>query len=323
MSTRTRQEASTDVDARGRPAPDEAPLDDEDVGITDLHARDYVGIVRRSVKRAQDDELPDAAAAIAYYGFLAIPALLLISVGVFALFASPSAIESIVDRLGRVMPAEAVALLENGLTRTVEQGGGLTMILVGGLVALWTASGAANAVMRALNRVHDADESRTFVKQRLVGLTIVLVGIVSFALVFGLLVLGPKLTSWIGGALDAEGAVKLAWYVGQWPILLVGLLVAFGAVLFLGPDTGDRRWRFLTLGAGIAVALWLAASGGFAIYVSLFGSYNQTWGSLAAVIIMLIWLWLSALALLFAAEVDSETERTRQRVATRGGGSAA
>jgi membrane protein len=316
MSNRATRRSSADVDERLRPPPDEAQLgEDEQLGITDLHAREYVGIVKRSAKRAVDDQLPDAAAAIAYYGFLAIPAVLLISVGVFSIFASPSAIESIVERLGSVMPAEAVALLESGLTRTAEEGGGLTMIVVGGLVAVWTASGAANAVIRALNRVHDTDESRGFVRQRLLGLIMVLVGIVAFALVFGLLVLGPKLSAWIGGAVGAEGAVRWAWFVGQWPILLVGLLVAFGAVLFLGPDVEHPRWRFLTVGAGIAVALWLAASGGFTIYVSLFGSYNQTWGSLAAVIIMLTWLWLSALALLFAAEVDSETERTRQRAA--------
>ena len=313
MSTRSTHPGSADVDGRRRQSPDEADLGDEEVGVTDLHARDYADIVKRSVKRAQDDQLPDAAAAIGYYGFLAIPAFLLISVGVFSIFASPSAVESIVKRLGSVMPAEAVALLEDGLNRTAEGGGGLTMILVGGLVAVWTASGAANAVMRALNRVYDADESRGFARQRLVGLAMVLVGTVAFALVFGLLVLGPKLSAWIGDALGAESAVRWAWLLGEWPILLVGLLVAFGAVLFLGPDVEHRRWRFLSVGAGIAVALWLAASGGFAIYVSLFGSYNKTWGTLAAVIIMLTWLWLSALALLFAAEVDAETERTRQR----------
>ena len=308
MSTRPTHPGSADVDARRRPPPDEADLGDEEVGVTDLNARDYADIVKRSAKRAMDDQLPDAAAAIAYYGFLAIPAVLLISVGVFSLFASPSAVDSIVQRLGSVMPAEAVALLEDGLNRTAEGGGGLTMIVVGGLVALWTASGAANAVMRALNRAYDTDESRGFAKQRLVGLAMVLVGVVAFALVFGLLVLGPKLSGWIGSALGAEDAVRWAWLLGQWPILLVGLLVAFGAVLFLGPDVEHARWRFLTIGAGIAVALWLAASGGFAIYVALFGSYNKTWGTLAAV-------WLSALALLFAAEVDAETERTRQQAA--------
>ena len=312
MSARTTRHGSADVDGQRRPPPDGAHQKDDVVGV-DLHARDYVDIVKRSVKRVGADQLPDAAAAIAYYGFLAIPAVLLIAVGVFSLFASPSAIETIVERVGRVTPAEAVVLLENGLDRTAQEGGGLTMILVGGLVAVWTASGAANAVMRALNRVYDTDESRGFVKQRLLGLTMVLVGIVAFALVFGLLVLGPKLSAWIGESVGAEDAIRWAWLLGEWPILLVGLLVAFGAVLFLGPDVERPRWRFLTVGAGIAVALWLAASGGFAIYVSLFGSYNQTWGTLAAVIIMLTWLWLSALALLFAAEVDAETERTRQR----------
>ena len=312
MSARTTRHGSADVDGQRRPPPDGAHKKDDVVGV-DLHARDYVDIVKRSVKRVGADQLPDAAAAIAYYGFLAIPAVLLIAVGVFSLFASPSAIETIVERVGRVTPAEAVVLLENGLDRTAQEGGGLTMILVGGLVGVWTASGAANAVMRALNRVYDTDESRGFVKQRLLGLTMVLVGIVAFALVFGLLVLGPKLSAWIGESVGAEDVVRWAWLLGEWPILLVGLLVAFGAVLFLGPDVERPRWRFLTVGAGIAVALWLAASGGFAIYVSLFGSYNQTWGTLAAVIIMLTWLWLSALALLFAAEVDAETERTRQR----------
>ena len=321
MRTELHETRAAPIDG-GRPEPDEAPLDD-DPGVTDLRAHDYLGIVRRSAKRAGDDQLTDAAAAIAYYGFLSIPALLLISVGIFSLVASPAAVETIVERLGNVMPAEAVSLLETGLNRTAEEGGGLTMILIGLLVAVWTASGAANAVMRALNRVHDAEESRSFVKQRLVGLTMVVVGVLSFLLVFGLLVLGPKLAVWIGNALGAESAVRWTWLLGQWPILLVGLLVAFGAVLYLGPDVEHPRWRFLTLGAGIAVALWLVASGGFAIYVALFGSYNQTWGSLAAVIIMLTWLWLSALALLFAAEVDSETERTRRRVATSGGGSAA
>ena len=256
-------------------------------------------------------QITDAAAAVAYYAFLAIPAVLLISVGVFSIFAGAAAVDTIIERLGAVMPQEAVTLLESGLRRTTEEGGGLTMIVVGGAVAVWTASGAANAVMRALNRVHDTDESRSFIRQRLIGLAMVLVAVVAFAIVFGLLVLGPKLSGWIGDLLGAEGAVRWAWLLGQWPILVVGLLVAFGTVLFLGPDVQHPRWRFLSIGAGMAVALWLLASGGFALYVAFFGSYNQTWGSLAAVIIMLTWLWLSSLVLLFAAEVDAEAKRAR------------
>jgi membrane protein len=310
--TRSRHPTRAEDETReGRPYPDEASLEGGDVGVTDLGVRDYAAIVKRAAKAAVEDQITDSAAAIAYYGFLAIPALLLISVGVFSIFAGPGAIETIIDKLGTVMPAEAVALLENGLRRTTEEGGGLTLIVVGGAVALWTASGVANAVMRALNRVHDTKESRGFLRQRLVALVMVLTALGAFALVFGVLILGPKLSVWIGDAFGAEAAVRWAWLLGQWPILVVGLLLAFGAVLFLGPDVEHPRWRFVSLGAGLAVALWLAASGGFAIYLAFFGSYNQTWGSLAAVVIMLIWLWLGSLALLFAAEVDAEIERTR------------
>jgi membrane protein len=214
-------------------------------------------------RAAVDDRITDAAAAIAYYAFLAIPALLLISVGVFSVFAGPSAVETIIERLGSVMPAEAVALLENGLRRTTEEGGGVTMILIGGAVAVWTASGAANAVMRALNPVHGTEETRGFIRQRLVALTMVLVSVIAFALVFGLLILGPKLSAWIGDLVGAEPAVRWGWLLGQWPVLVVGLLSASGAVLFLGPDIEHPRWRFLSVGAALAVVLWLTASGGF------------------------------------------------------------
>ena len=296
----------------------EAPSEKQ-VGVTDLRPRDYLGIFKRAGRAAIDDQITDSAAAIAYYSFLAIPALLLISVGVFSLFAGQSANESIIERLGTVIPADAAKLLENALTRTTREGGGVTLIVIGGAVALWTASGAANAVMRALNRVHDTEEGRGFVRQRLIALAMVLVSVVAFALVFGLLILGPKLSGWVGDAFGAEAAVRWAWLLGEWPILVVGLLVAFGTVLFLGPNVEHPRWRFLSVGAALAVVLWLVASGGFAIYLAFFGQYNKTWGSLAAVIIMLTWLWLSSLALLFAAEVDAEAERARTNAVTAPG----
>lgn len=315
MSMRGTQspERSTEAGPATRgPHSDGAPSN-EDVGITDLRFRDYFGIFKRAGRSAVDHEIPDSAAAIAFYTFLAIPAVLLISVGVFSIFAGPSAIETIIDKLGTVVPAEAVTLLQSSLERTTQEGGGLTMILVGGAVALWTASGAANAVMRALNRIYESKETRGFVRQRFVALMMVVVAVIAFLLVFGLLIVGPKLSGWIGDAVGAETAVRWAWLLGQWPILILALLVAFGAVLFLGPNVDHPRWSFLSVGAGLAVALWLLASGGFAIYLAFFGSYNKTWGSLAAVIIMLTWLWLSSLALLFAAEVDAETARARRR----------
>ncbi len=158
----------------------------------------------------------------------------------------------------------------------------------------------------------EREETRGFVKRRRTALAMLFFAALAFVLSFGLLVLGPKLSGWIGSAVRAETAVKWVWWTAQRPILVLGLLPAFAAILYLGPNVHHPRWHFLTFGSVIAVVLWLAASGAFALYVSAFGSYNKTWGSLAAVIIMLTWSWLSGLALLLGAEISSEAERSRE-----------
>lgn len=271
------------------------------------------GTMRRSFRRAfKEHAVTDAAAAVTYYTFLAIPSLLLVAVGFFGIFAGPQTIATVVDRLSDVVPAEAVSLIEESLTRVVEnRGGSAVVVAIGFAAAAWTATGAMGAVMRALNRVYGRDESRGFVAQRATGLAMVAFLLVAFSLVFGLLVLGPHLSGWIGNALDLERLVRWAWWVGQWPILLAGLLLAFAGIYWLGPDRTPRRFRSLTAGAVLAVVIWLAASGLFAVYASTFASYGEAWGPLAAVVVMLTWIWLSSLALLLGAELNVELERER------------
>ena len=109
-----------------------------------------------------------------------------------------------------------------------------------------------------------------------------------------------------------QSAVSWIWWSVRWPILVVGLLAAFATLLWLGPDVEARSWRLVTPGSLVAVVMWLVVSGAFAIYTSRFGSYNKTWGSLSAVIVMLTWLWLTSLALLFGAELNAEIERPRE-----------
>ncbi len=284
-----------------------------DPSLRDLSRRDYLAIVVRAGKAAIRDRIPDAAAAVAYYSFLAIPAGLLLAVGLFSLLASPRAIETIVDKLGTVVPAEVTGLIEDSLRRVIEnQRGGVFMIFVGTAVALWTATGAVSATIRALNVAYGREEGRPFLRQRLVALAILALVLVAFALVFGLLVLGPVVSQWLGGVLGSETAFGWIWWTAQWPILVLGLLSVFAGVLYLAPNVDHPRWKFVTPGSLVAVLLWLLASGGFAVYVSMFGSYNKAWGSLAAVIVMLTWLWLNALALLFGAEINAEAERSRE-----------
>ena len=273
----------------------------------------YLPPLKRAIKRAfKEDDIPDAAAAIAYYGFLAIPSLLLVAVGFFGLWAGPDTIARVVDKLGTVIPGEAVSLVKTTLTNVTEnRSGGLIMVIVGFALALWTVTGAMGAVMRALNRVHREREERGFVAQRAIGLVMVVLALIAIALVFGLLVLGPVLSDWVGGLLNAETPVSILWWVGQWPILLLGLSIAFALIFWLGPDRERSRFRPITAGAVLATLVWLAASGAFAVYVAMFSSYNKAWGSLAAVIVMLTWLWLSSLALLIGAELDAELEGQR------------
>ena len=263
-------------------------------------------------KKALADGITDSAAALAYYGFLAIPALALLGVGLFSLLAGEDAIGTITDKLDGVVPAEAVTLIDDSLDRATQNpNGGLALVIVGGLLALWTATGAMNALMRALNNIFDREETRGFVKQRVTALAMLTCVFVALALVFGLLILGEPISNWLGDLTGLEGAFDAIWWAAQWPILILALLATFAALLRLGPDTPQRGWGFLSVGAAIAVAIWLAASGLFGFYVSQFDSYNKAWGALAGVIIMLTWLWLSAVALLFGAEVNAEGERER------------
>ena len=284
-----------------------------DPGLTDLSKRDYKAILVRAGKEALDDQITDLAAALAYYSFLAIPSILLVALGVFSVFAGPSAVQELVDKVGTVAPSEATALLDDSLTRMSQnESGGWAMAAIGFVLAFWTTTGAMTSLMRALNRAYDRKETRGFLRQRLSAVVMVVVMLIAFALVFGLLVMGPALSGWIGDAIGIEAVLNWLWWVAQWPVLIVGLMAAFATVLYLGPNVDHPRWHFITPGALFAVVVWLLVSGLFAIYTATFASYNKAWGSLAAVIVMLTWLWLTGCALLFGAEINAETERSRE-----------
>ena len=299
--------------AAPQPQPEHAEPRLADPGVTRLSRADYLAILRRAVREASDDHITSIAAALAYYAFLSIPSALLVAVGAFSLVADAGTVATLVDKLDEVVPSEAATLIRDSLTQmTQRDAGGATLIGVGGLLAVWSVGGAMQNVMWALNTAYDREETRGFVRRRLTAWAMVVFVLLGFALAFGLLVLGPHLSTWVGDAAGARGLVRAAWWAAQWPVLVAGLLVAFAGVLYLGPDVEHPRWSFLTFGAVVAVVVWLAASGAFAFYASRFGSYNKAWGALSAVVIMLTWLWLSALALLFGAEVSAEAERSRE-----------
>jgi membrane protein len=269
-------------------------------------------VLHRAIQEARDDDVATMAQALAYALFLAIPATALVVLGVFSLVADPESVTRVVDAARDVMPAEAAALLEDSLQRSTQSaGGGLLMTIIGFALAVWSTTSAATTLMKGITRAYDADDERSFVRRRLVALLIVCALVLGAALVVVFLVLGPHLERWLGSTLEAESVTAWAWWTLQWPILLGGLLFAFATVLYLGPDVEQRTWKLVSPGALTAVLIWLVASGGFALYAASFGSYNKSWGALSAVVITLIWLWLTSVSLLFGAEINAEAERVR------------
>jgi membrane protein len=300
-----------------RPEPDEVELEEpemRDPRLRDFSFADWKAIIVRAGKEFLNDNAMMLASALAYSTFFAIPSVLLVTVGLFTLFAGPDTITSLIAHLGTVMPGQATQLLDDSLKNLdAHPASSVVMTVVGFVLALWSTTGAMNSYMLAINLAYGRKDKRSFLRKRIVALEMVAALGFAFALVAVLLIFGPVIEHLIASHLGPAGNVlNWAWWVAQWPILLVGLLAAFATLLYLGPDVEHRRWQFLTPGSLVAALLWIAVSGLFAVYTSMFGSYNKTWGTLSAVIVMLTWLWLTGMALLLGAEINAEVERTRE-----------
>ena len=280
----------------------------------DLTFAGWKAIFIRAAKGFMNDNATMLASALAYSSFFAIPSVLLVTVGVFTLVAGPDTITNLMAHFNTVMPGQATELLGTSLKNLdAHPASSVVMTVIGFVLALWSTTGAMNAYMLAINLAYDRKDKRSFIRKRIVALQ--MVAAIGFALVLVavLLIFGPQIEKTIASHLGAAGGVlNVVWWIAQVPILLVGLLAAFATLLHLGPDVEQRKWRFLTPGSLVAAVMWIAISGLFAVYTSMFGSYNKTWGALSAVIVTLTWLWLSSTALLFGAEVNAELERSRE-----------
>lgn len=285
-----------------------------DPSLRDLTFADWKAVFVRAAKGFMNDNAMMLASALAYSSFFAIPSVLLVTVGVFTLVAGPDTITNLMAHFGTVLPHQATGLLGDSLKNLdAHPASSILMTVIGFVLAVWSTTSAMNAFMLAINLAYERKDKRSFIRRRIVALE--MVGAMGFALVLVsvLLIFGPQIEKSIASHLGAAGGVlNVAWWIAQVPILLAGLLASFATLLYLGPDVEHRRWHFLTPGSLVAAVLWIAISALFAVYTATFGSYNKTWGALSAVIVTLTWLWLSAMALLFGAEVNAELERSRE-----------
>jgi membrane protein len=280
-------------------------------GPTELKPGSWWGALKRTVREFKVDNLTDWAAALTYYGVLSIFPGLLVLISLIGL-AGQDTITTLVDNLGEATPGNVKDILTqavNNLQRT--QSTASVLAIVGLLAALWSASGYVAAFMRASNAIYDVPEGRPIWKTLPVRIGVTLLVTVLLAASALAVVVTGGLADRVGRALGIGSTAVTIWDIAKWPVLL--LIVSFlFALLYWASPNAKQGFRWVTPGSLLAVVLWVIASAGFAFYVAHFSSYNKTYGSLASVIIFLVWLWISNIALLLGAELNAELERGRQ-----------
>jgi membrane protein len=280
---------------------------------TDLKKQSWKYGLRRALKEFSDDQCTDLAAALTYYAVLSLfPAVLAMVSLVGIVGQGPRATDAllkIVADIGQPSVVEAVRGPLQSISRST--GAGLTLVL-GLLTALWSASGYVGAFGRAMNRIYEIGEGRPFWKLRPLQVVITLIAVVLVALVaLSLVVTGP-LAQAIGSAVGLGSTAVTVWNIAKWPVLVAVVVLIVAILYYATPNVKQPRFRWISTGAAVAILVWVVASAAFGFYVANFSSYNKTYGTLAGVIVFLLWLWLTNLALLFGAEVDAEMERARQ-----------
>jgi membrane protein len=277
--------------------------------LRDLRPRHWIDIGLGAGRSALADHMPLLASALSYSSFFAIPSLLLLAIGVFTLAGSAATIDSVIAALHGAVPAEALDLFGASLKQIDSRAHtSVVLILVGSLLAIWSLTGAMSAFMTAIELAYARRDPRSFLRKRLVALELVAFFLLALALVCGLLVFGPTLSAWVGRKTSSESLVSWVWWGAEWPLLIGALLALLTIMLWLAPAQRPS-WQVLFPGALLATAIWIVSSAGFAFFTATYGTYNKTWGSLSAVIVTLVWLWLTALALLLGAELNAAAAR--------------
>jgi membrane protein len=282
---------------------------------TQIPRAGWKDILIRTVREAKADQLALLAAGVAFYAMLALFPTLIALVTVYGLVADPAQIETLLQSYTSALPPEAAALLTDQIATTADARRGLTIGLVVSLIAvLWTASGGVNGLIIGINLAYDEEEMRGFVKRRGVALLLTLSAILLVVVVVVLLAVVPIVLNVVGLGREAE----LAIIALRWPLLAVLVMGALAVLYRYAPDRDRARFTWVSPGALVATLLWLAGSAAFGVYVRNFGRYDQTYGTIGGVIVLLLWLFVSAFAVLFGAELNAETERQTYRDSTRG-----
>jgi membrane protein len=266
-------------------------------------------LAKRVWHEIEEDNVFGRAAELSYYFLLALFPFLIFLTSIIGMVvgSGTGTRHMLFNYLARIMPPSAFQLIDNTMyeVSSASSGGKLSFGL---LAALWAASNGLTAITDSLNTAYDLTESRAWWKRRLVsiGLTMALSVLIMGALV--LVVGGGRIAEWLGAAYGFGPVFPLAWKIIQWPAVLAFMTFAFALIYYFAPDFREQKWKWLTPGAASGVALWLLVSIAFRVYLHFFNSYSATYGSLGAVIILMLWLYFTGAAVLIGGEINSEIE---------------
>ena len=292
-----------------------APHPDDDRkpgGVTDLTKRSWKFIVKKTLREFSKDQCTDLAAALTYYAVLALFPALLALVSLLSIFGQgQKGTDALMGIVKDVAPSAANTLQGVVTQLTQSHAGGLGLV-IGLLGALWSASGYIGAFGRAMNRVYEIDEGRPFYKLRPTMLVVTIIALLLAAMVAVALVISGPVASAVGSAIGLGGTAVTIWNIVKWPVVLGVVILVVAILYYATPNIKQPKFRWMSVGAGIGVLVWILGSIAFGFYIANFSSYDKTYGSLAGVIVFLLWLWITNLALLFGAEIDAEIERGRQ-----------
>jgi membrane protein len=268
----------------------------------------WVELARRTKKAMDEDEVLGRSGELAYFFLLALFPMLLFLIALLGMVLGPESElrAGLFDYMARVMPKSAYDVVSGVISQTARASSG-TKALLGAVLALWSASSGMSAVMRMMNLVYGVVETRSYARSRAlaVGLTFGVGALMLLAI--AAVLLGGQVAGWLGSAIGVAPIVVPLWDIGQWPLALFFVVVAFGLIYHYGPSR-VRPWRWVSRGSVLGVVIWLVGSIGFRVYLSHFNNYSATYGSLGAVIILMLWFYLTGFALLLGAEVDAAVE---------------
>jgi membrane protein len=307
METRSRDETSsgTAADRAYRPVRrDYRPEGTYDKPTT-------FGVLRRTITEFSEDNLTDWAAALTYYGLLALFPALIALVSLVGLFADPQTtaqkLTEIVTQIGPSSGAETFSGPIESITSNQSAAG--ILFVVGLVGALWSASGYVGAFMRASNVIYETPEGRPIWRLRPLQMAITLIMVLLVALLAVALVLTGPIVDAVAGPLGISSTATTIWDVAKWPVMIAIVITIIAVLYYSTPNVKLRGFKWVTPGSILALLVWLIASAAFALYVANFGSYDKTYGTLGGVVVMLMWLWITNLALLFGQELNAERER--------------